>query len=354
MGILKDQYFKQLRETSAKVWPLIEQQAHAVSSTIKKEIEVDVERYLSLRRGKPLMRPQLGRLCLEMIPDLKWEEYLPILAAIELVNISSYQSNFCFDGKGGVYSRSDINNQFICSMITFSGALELAGSLESDDNFRHVVRLFTESNQQIYEGQFCDLNILSINNIDKFSSEEKFLTTYIERCRLIGGSTFRACGAVLANHFDNAKVEFHLMSYLEALGTAGQMINDLADFIPVETRCYAAPLADLKLGRLTLPVYLLHKEGYPVRKWRESLMKQGDGSSCCQLIQNALLDLDIEKATRSLIRTRIFPDVKKAIRGLSHVFSKPSVEPLRFAFHFVYESKLLTYFNKGLREKQWR
>lgn len=351
MAILKDKYFNQLRETSAKVWPFIERQAHAVSPVIEEEIETDVERYLSLRRGKPLLRPQLGRLCLEMTPDLKWEEYLPLLAAIELVNISSYQSNFCFDGKGGIYSRSDINNQFICSMITFSGALKLAGSFELDDNFRHVVQLFTESNQQIYEGQFCDLNILSIDNIDKFSSEEEFITTYIERCRLIGGSTFRACGAVLASYFNNKKIKFHLMSYLGAMGTAGQIINDLADFIPVETRCYAAPLADLKLGRLTLPVYLLHKEGYPVREWRESLIKQGDDSSCCQLIQKALLKLDIEKATRSLIRARIFPDVKKGIRGLSYVFSKPSVEPLRFAFHFVYESKLLTYFNKSLKGK---
>lgn len=351
MGTLKDHYFEQLRETTDRVWPLIERQVLAVSPIVKEEIAVNMERYVSLRRGKPLLRPQLGRLCIGITPDLKWEEYLPLLAAIELVNISSYQSNFCFDGKGSVYSHSDKNNQFICSMITFSGALKLSGSLKFNDNFRHIVHTLAESNQQIYEGQFCDLNILSIDNIDNFSSKEEFLTAYIERCRLIGGSTFRACGTVLASYFNNEKVKYHLMTYLEAIGTAGQMINDLADFIPIETRCYAAPLADLKLGRLTYPVYLLHHAGYPVREWRELILNDQNVPSCCQSIQNALLALDIEKEVRSLIRIRIFPNVKKSIRGLSYVFSKKSVESLRFAFHFVYESKLLTYFNKGLKKE---
>ena len=351
MGALKNEYFRRLAETTSKVWPVIERQAYAVAPLIRKDIASDIERYLSARRGKSLLRPNLARLCVELDQSLNWEDYLPIFASIELLNISSYQSNFCFDNKGGVSAPRDVSNQYICAMLSISGAMELVtmSPSHSHEELLKVIHLLAESNRQVYEGQYCDLNLLSIDRMDEFSEDEVFFSAYIERCRLIGGSTFRACAAGVANHLANPKVRNCLLSYLDSLGTAGQIINDLADFIPTETRCYAAPLADLKLGRLTLPVYLLHRRGYPVHQWRESVLEHGVSSKYASSIQEALIDIDIETSVRSFIRQRIFPDVKRAIRGLSSVFAPESVESLRFAFHFVYESKLLTYFRQDPR-----
>ncbi len=351
IGLQKEIHFRELKETSVQVWPIIEAQMLQVDPLIFRGIKVDMERYMAIRRNKLLLRPFLARMCIELNPKLNWNSFLPFLGAVEMLNISSYQSNFCFDEKGHLSTKRDRDNQFICSMISFSKSLELLGDMGSafnSDQVAFILHRFSESNSQIYEGQYCDLNILSIDEICNFPDIEGFLEAYINRCRLIGGSTFNVCSSVSTCDFES-NIACCLQEYLISLGIAAQMINDLADFIPHKSRIYAAPLADLTMGRLTLPVYYLYQHGYPIIEWRDRLISGGGGANeekYCNLILDALFEINIEKHIRLLIRSRIFPEIKKSLRILSRHCSNDAVERFAFAFHFIYGSRLLSFFRK--------
>jgi len=301
---------------------------------------------LSRRKGKPALRPLMARMCYEITGGTSWREQLPVLAAVELLNISTYQSNFCFDEKAGINSASGRNGQFICSMLTFSRSLavldsatELAARPKAE-----IASLLARSNDQVYQGQFYDLNLLTFDMIANFPTLDEFTALYLERCNLIAGSTFRACAAGAILNDPSPDILNALITYLGNLGSAAQVINDLGDYIPQVTKDYAQPYSDLNLGRLTLPAYLLHKAGLPMAQLRQTLRTEGSTSPIGMQITEAIRDLRLVPQVRTFVKEQLFPAIHSSIRMLEKHFGADRAAELRFAYPFIFESRLLRYF----------
>ena len=150
----KEHHFAVLSETSAAVRPIVDNWANStMSESLRAAISPSMERCLSRRRVGPLLRPLLARMSYEMTGGTDWRDQLPILAAVELLNISTYQSNYCFDEKAGVTTTKDRNNQFICSMLTISRAMSLVESCHSfrGDAKSRIVSLVARSNDEVYQ-----------------------------------------------------------------------------------------------------------------------------------------------------------------------------------------------------------
>jgi geranylgeranyl pyrophosphate synthase len=294
-------------------------------------------------------------MCYELTGGTSWREQLPILAAVELLNISTYQSNYCFDEKAGVTRPVDRNNQFICSMLTFSNVISLIDSFDrlQPSAKTKIVSLFAQSNHEVYKGQFCDLNLLNLDRISDFDNLDRFLSVYAERCNLIAGSTFRACAAAALPNDPPPGILDALLAYLGSLGAAAQAINDLGDYIPHVTKDYALPFSDFQLGRLTLPTFLLHKAGLPLDEWRTRLRVEGSVVGIEHALTEAIRDLKLEAQVRRFVRAQMFPTIRSSLAILEEQIGSEQVARLWFAYPFIFESRLLRYFRLD-HSRAWR
>lgn len=344
----KEQHFAEVRATTTAVRPILESLAFEhMPAALQDAIDASMEICLRRRRDNPLLRPHLARICYEATGGRNWREQVPIFAAVELLNISTYQSNYCFDSKAGVNSPEERNNQFICSMFTWSQALtavtespSLSPALKTS-----IVALLTRSNHQVYQGQYLDLNPLNIKNVEAFPDLDSFLPAYAQRCDLIAGSTFRACAAASLVNNPEPEILEALFAYLGAVGAAAQVINDLGDFIPYTTKDYAAPFSDLQLGRLTLPTYLLYKNRIPVAQWRDRLKSERNSPDVEAALEGAIKEFQVERQVRELVKRKYFPIIRCALSRLSALGEEP-IAPLWFAYPYIFESRLLRYFRK--------
>lgn len=346
MDISKEEHFARVRETTAVVWPSIELIIHDfLSKHNAKDIEIHLEVFLQKRRGRPLLRPYLARLAYEAVGGEFWDRMGSLFAAVELLNISTYQSNMCFDKKYEGWSGTNANNQFISSMLTLSLAINavIAQQSISETSKLAAIQSLSQANSEVYLGQFIDLNTLSVNNVDHYLSSDPafFEADYLKRCRLIGASMFRiACiGAyAVAQH---PKQEIDLIRYFEALGIAGQVINDLADYIPDANRPYASQYDDLRMGRLTFPTYILARNKHPAitMDWN------------CNDIQNhlesatrELISIDIGNICLELLKRECWKPMRNALVALSSSVPTMSLQPFTFGRYFIFESRMLSYF----------
>lgn len=350
----KDDHFTALFETSTAVRPFVERWAYAnMPSDLQAVIAPSIERCLARRRDGPLLRPLLTRMCYEVCGGGSWRDVLPILAAVELLNISTYQSNYCFDEKAGI-ATAERNNQFICSMLSFSviPALVESSTTVTTDAKCATIALLARSNHEVYQGQFYDLNILNLDCVSDFSSADAFYNVYAKRCDLIAGSTFRACAAgAIVNGLDVPPLQA-LYRYLGCLGAAAQVVNDLGDYIPHVTKDYALPFSDLQLGRLTLPTFLLYQGGAPILEWRHRLRNEAHAPDVESALAAAIGDLAIEARARAFIQSRFFEDLRKALADLRRYFGDESTQAFRFAYPYIFDSRLLRYFRAD-RSRAW-
>lgn len=348
-GYTKGRYFSLLSETTDAVIRTVDNLVYSdIDDCLRGDLSKDMEIGLGRRRKGKLLRPFLTRMCYELSGGEEWKEILRLMAAVELLNISTYQSNYCFDDKAGVSDSSEKNNQFICSMLTISKAISAVNSIDTlpDGAKVEIADILARSNHEVYLGQFMDLNILTMDRVDHFSDLEAFLSSYLARCNLIAGSTFRACatGAVATN--SPRDVIESLLGYLGALGAAAQAINDLGDYIPCVTKDYAVPFSDFHLGRLTLPAYLLIQAGIPVQEWRESIENRESVKEIESGLIEAILDLNIEATVRRLVKEKFFPIIKSKLAILEGLVGPEKAAPLRFAYPYIYDSRMLRYFRK--------
>nr|VFJ45711.1 MAG: Geranylgeranyl pyrophosphate synthase [Candidatus Kentron sp. DK] len=310
-----------------------------------------MERGLKRRREGLLLRPLLVRMCYELTGGQAWLEQVPIMASVELLNLSTYQSNYCFDEKAGINTASEKNNQFICSMLTVSKAVSVLESFMEATNTPKagMVSLLAKSNHEVYLGQFQDINVLNLDNVGNFRSLDDFLPMYLSRCDLIAGSTFRACAAGAMVNDTSSEILNTLFTYLSQLGIAAQMVNDLGDFIPHTTKDYATPFSDFRLGRLTLPIFLLQKAGFPLDRWRRHLRKNGHLKPIETALVEAIKDLEVESMVRGVIKKYAFPKIKSCLSILETTFGPNRSSAFRFAYPYIFDSRLLRYFRKDAK-----
>ncbi|MFA6132839.1 MAG: hypothetical protein WC869_02340 [Phycisphaerae bacterium] len=265
----KSQYFRLMRETSARAYPLLSQQIDSIKG-IEPELH-RIMRYVVDRRNKELLlKPFLLRLAYELCGGLNWEKTVPAGAAFELLNISSYQANSSFDNKHAVFSIPEKNSQFIASMVTRELCLECLAEAEQDFDTAVLDEVrgdLSTCNKHIYIAQHYDLNLLKIEHFDRYADEEVFMREYTLRCfhgsGVFAGRCARA-GAVLAGASEQECIA--LQKFGEEFGAGIQVMNDLADFVPAGTdgvigRGFQDQFSDIRNGRLTLGCYWLFKNG---------------------------------------------------------------------------------------------
>ena len=73
----------------------------------------------------------------------------------ELIRTSSYQANSVLDGKYGVLTKPDKDNQLIASMITREMANRIIDDAPFDSHRKNQLKLlYSEANNFMYYGQF--------------------------------------------------------------------------------------------------------------------------------------------------------------------------------------------------------
>lgn len=264
-------YFDKMRETSAVVIPLINKYYSELSSgyhTLSDSIDLFVKKRTN--SGQCLLRPYLVRLAYEASGGNDWLKIAPACSALEIFNISTYQSNISFDGKNGVVTDVSKNNQFISSMISVDLAAKILMGLSKTSGSRTILRILErlyETNDEIYVGQYYNLNRLNLANLDLSMPIKEYLKIYIFRCEKLGGSLTSLCfevGGLLAG--TSNKLLNNSKNIGRIMGIAGQIVNDISDFVPNNTlgkeiKLYEDSFSDLKRGNVTYPIFYLMKFG---------------------------------------------------------------------------------------------
>ena len=268
----KDAYFGLMKETSVEVNTQIEMVLEEYKGT---SLELILKELPERRKKKPQLRPLLARLCYQICSDEDWKKVSPALAAMELHNVYLYIHNWIFDNKNLVWNssldsaRARVSDLIIAASIIrelSENALEEgAGSLNYEEQQR-VIRNYRHSLARNYLGFHQDLG-LTIEKLLEFD-DESFLKAYEEKSRNQSGSIYELTAriGVLLGEGTSEQVEA-LSDFGFCVGTGLHIANDLGDFaVPseeLEVFCkpYQDQLADIREGRLTLPIYYTLKYG---------------------------------------------------------------------------------------------
>lgn len=261
----KSLYFSLMRETSDLVYPLLLAKLDDI-----RDIDNDLQtilRYIINKRNNQhlLLKPYLLRLTYELCGGTDWTKTIPVSAAFELLNISSYQANSSFDNKHNVLSSRQKNSQFIAAMVTREACLELLALAIADfgaETINAIANDLSICNKHIYIAQHFDLNVLTVHNLPRYTDASIYMTDYTKRC-LHGSGIFSGLCAHTGGFLAKASGEAlsAVKIFGEEFGTGLHVMNDLADFVPPGTgfigHNFKDQFSDLKNGRLTLGCYQL-------------------------------------------------------------------------------------------------
>lgn len=264
----KQKYIDYLQGTSEKVSPLIKEVLRQYA-VLNSKIYEGIMTFVKRRIGKPLLKPALLRASYELCGGEDWEKVIPACAAFELINISSYQANSAFDNKLGILTKKRKEMQFIAAMCAREAARECLGLMSSTfdaDPLMKVAECLSVSNKYIYVAQHWDINLLTMQNRNRYTDPEYYLEEYTKRCFYGSGIFSGQCaysGALLASASE--RILDGVKNFGEKYGTALHMINDLGDYVPTTKngpaiRDYQDQFSDFRNGRLTLPLYYLLQE----------------------------------------------------------------------------------------------
>ena len=211
-----------------------------------------------IHSNKLLLRPFLARIIYEFSGRNDWEKHKEVFALIEILNISTYQSNIAFDNKNGITSDLSKNNQFISSIFSkFSIINEILSDKKYSKKIKHqIMEEISNSIEKTYYGQFIDLNILNFSETSYLHDEKKFKKIYEKRCYYLGSGLIRLCSSIpiilLRPTLNN--IEDKLYNFSDVFGTAGQILNDIGDFKRGGETYSLNQFSDINNGRLTFPV----------------------------------------------------------------------------------------------------
>lgn len=256
-GISSSDYFNEMRRVSEKVKPRIMQITKEICQNYP-ALSTDFRFYYTKRvvSRKLLLRPFIFKVFLGLF-DIDWEEHLDVAAIIEIVNISTYQSNLAFDNKYGINYQQAKSNQFISSvyskLIVFKKIMEL--DIYTEEQKKTFIAIITKAYEKLYYGQFIDINELNFNNLSILNTDSLFDEVYRKRCGLIGGSLIEMIAELSSLIAGSQKKE--LQSYLKdfsfRFGLAGQVVNDLGD-LSDKGKSYTDKYFDLCNRKMTFPI----------------------------------------------------------------------------------------------------
>jgi geranylgeranyl pyrophosphate synthase len=316
-----------MKETSEAVIPIIKKAYAFVNDS--DTLLLDSISYFVRRRTRPeqlLLRPYLVRIGYELAGSECWDKILNACAAVEILNISTYQSNLAFDHKNGILSESKKDNQFISSMISLGIISKLILELQADFSEKLLLLILNriqETNAAVYIGQFYDLNILTLDILDLSMSESDYLRVYIERCGKLGGELTSLCLEIgyLLGKGDKKKLDVVRTIGIK-MGTAGQIVNDISDLIYHEGNSlgyenYKDCFSDLKIGKVTYPLFHLFQQMPDIQRIKivETIRSKSFRPEDYKEITKALCKYKTVEATKKIILW-YYNQLKKEIKKI--------------------------------------
>lgn len=220
-----------------------------------------------------MLRPTLVVLGWRAVSDGDWQRAIPLAAAVELLNISTYVIDDIFDHCDVRHSEPTVHVRYGAPNAIIAGFIlrELAAKTLAVSDFDVATRsrlqdLLVETHYTIYLGQHHDLTL----NDDREVSVEEYLrrtrkitAAFIQNCIL--------CGAIAAVGEEPLEA---LRRFGDHYGLAVQLRNDLMDFVVPDQRITHSmgfkglTHADFKEGKRTLPVIHALAEGTPAQRDR--------------------------------------------------------------------------------------
>lgn len=344
-------HFDRMRETCRVVIPLIKNAYIKIglqNHFLLESLNVIVGKRTN--NDQCLLRPYLVRLGFELAGGSNWVDIAPACAAVEIFNISTYQANIALDDKIGICSNLQKNNQFISSMISLELATNTVRELTKNYDEKlisQIVDKFHMVNRDIYIEQFNDLNVLTINNLNLSIPDEEYLSLYLKRCENLSGKFVSLCfeiGCLFGGCDD------YLMTVLKKigiiLGIAGQIVNDLSDFVPTNnfSEVYKSYHSDIRMGKVTYPLFCLLKDGSDEQKLKllsilNQQEKQIDINEIKTIVECWNQSKSIKKARKLILS--LHKELKKEIRKIKKTEYRGF---LSVAFSILLTNKYLAFF----------
>lgn len=277
-----------------------------------------------------LLRPFLSKLIYELGAKSDWEVHSRLFALVEVINISTYQSNLAFDNKNGINCELDKFNQIISSFFsTFIFFDEIVISQYDDSKRLKIINATVKSLEEIYYGQYLDLNVLNFSNESLYHSIEEFEGHYKLRCQYLGSSLINLCISycLILNDSKIDEIRDELLKFGALFGLAGQILNDLGD-ITSKGRVYSSKrYSDIENERLTLPIFFLMQIGGGQRPIKDHLVELcNNEAAIAELVNKVGLYLnnyivEINRLMDEIEKKGFFAD---EIRFLSKLLEKSS------------------------------
>ena len=255
--ISSSDYFNEMRRVSEQVKPRIMLIIEEICQNYP-DISADFRFYYAKRiiSRKLLLRPFIFKVFLSLF-DVDWEEHLDVAAIVEIVNISTYQSNLAFDNKYGINYQQAKSNQFISSVYSklsvFKKIMEL--QVYTEEQKKKIIAIIAKAYEKLYYGQYIDINELNFNNLSILNTDGLFDEVYRKRCGLIGGSLIEMIAdlssLIAGGH--NKELQSYLKDFSFRFGLAGQVVNDLGD-LSDKGKSYTDKYFDLYNRKMTFPI----------------------------------------------------------------------------------------------------
>jgi len=246
-------YFETMRQISKST-------RHILEKAIAEEDEGIGYRLIRRRLDKPKLRDILTYASYKLVSNHDSARIYPVCAAMELFNCSTYAYNWILDQKEQVQTLEDINKLIIAGMQMREKSEELLFSYGDVE----LIQKFSETNKKIYDAQYLDIFKLTYEKFSNASMTD-FENLYEKRLKNITGHFIGLCcysGAAVGGDKETAEI---LHKYGVLLGTAGQLINDLGDFVAssqkVLEKSYKDQFSDIRQGKLTLAAKYLLSHG---------------------------------------------------------------------------------------------
>jgi|GEM_PF-2972763 len=272
---IKKIYFNKLHESSIAVHEFIEKEINKISKSIPADLFFTFKSLPEKRFSKNTLRPFLTKIIFNVLSNDSSNDNLPVYVLSEINNYFAYLDNWILDNKNKIWNEN--KQRKTISHLTIASALfrEISENIIHESNIdvflkEKILGIFNKATISSYIGQAIDME-MSIKTISGYSSDEEYLQNYIKKSYLQSGCLYGAsleAGAILANVDDETRNRIKELG--EVIGTGLHISNDLGDFAILgessDFKNYQDQMADIRNGRLSLPIYWVLKYGNEYEK----------------------------------------------------------------------------------------
>lgn len=268
----KKEYFNNMCQTTNLTIDYMNQKLLEIKKSNKElynKIKINPVMKKRLSKKHPKLRPFLIRLSYELGKGSNWKRIIPVCAAAEFLNISTYLTNAIFDEKGNLAKKEEIDEYILISMILRDISSECLLDIDfaiNGDDLKIIQNKLNQINKLIYVGQFKDLFQLKKEKFHNFKNFENMIEEYDDRCIKFTGHFMENLAYIGGKLANMSNYELDALSVFGLnLGQGDQIVNDLGDFTISNIKAldfekdYKDLFSDFKQGKLTLPIIYLLK-----------------------------------------------------------------------------------------------